>query len=98
MSPGWLKKQLEQAVAEVASWPLWKRREAGIDHIFPEIALYFVYWEDPSSREAGLEAFTDQIKAETFLNSDKNRVYRVIVGREAKAEKVETVTRYEIKK
>lgn len=97
MSPGWLQRQLAQAAVEVASWPLWKRREAGIDHVFPEVTLYFVYWEDPSSHEAGLEVFTDKIKAETFLNSDQGRTYRVIHGREVKAEKVETVTRYEIK-
>lgn len=35
LKPGWFARQAEAAVREVASWPAWKRREAGIDHLFP---------------------------------------------------------------
>lgn len=31
-----MKKQLEEAEANVSKWPRWKLREAGINHLFPE--------------------------------------------------------------
>lgn len=42
LEPGWFQRQADAATAAVRSWPAWKRREAGIDHLFPEADSMFV--------------------------------------------------------
>lgn len=35
IEPGWLERQLKSVEDEVASWPAWMRREAGISNDLP---------------------------------------------------------------
>ena len=35
LPPGWFQRQADAAIAAVSAWPDWKKREAGIDHLFP---------------------------------------------------------------
>lgn len=39
----WLMNQFAAAEAAVRKWPRWKLREAGIDHLFPEVVMSEVF-------------------------------------------------------
>jgi hypothetical protein len=97
---GWLARQLTAVAQEVAAWPAWMRREAGIGRPLPENAVskYFVWFSLDKLEPFELTELASEAEVVAFLNRHAGNAefrFRVVHGNEVAFKAVTVATRYE---